>query len=473
VTELHELSAAQQLQALRAREISSRELTAHYLDRIGRLDSALGAFASVTPELALDEAGRADERLAKGERAPLLGLPLGIKDLYATAGVRTTFGSAALANYVPSADSWNVGLLRKAGAVLVGKTNAGEFGATCYTYDLDGRPTVTPYAPTRYASGSSGGAAAAVAAGLVPAAHAGDGAGSTRTPAATCHLVGVKPSRGVVGVSVPSLFSTTIEGPITRTVQDAALMLDVMARPWSGDLHSRRTDESFSDAVRRAPARPLKVAAWTQTGLAGLDPHPEAAHAVDRAATLLRELGHTVQVIEIPAYCDGPVRDALVAWMAALVHLGVEGAVPADRRELLQPFIRHLYEAGRGMSGSDVLTAQAVQARYASSFLTALDEFDLALTPTTSGPPAPVGHFLADGVEAVADLMLGWSCYTPWVNLTGQPAVSVPSHLAADGLPYGVQLVGRRDRDGELLAVTAHLEKAQLWSEVHPPCWNQ
>ncbi|MDS0136063.1 MULTISPECIES: amidase [unclassified Amycolatopsis] len=195
--EPHEVSAAAQLAALRAGDLSSRELTEHYLGRIEKLDGELGAFATVTPDLALDEAARADRRIARGERAPLLGLPLGVKDLHPAAGVRTTFGSAALAGFVPAADGWTVGLLRQAGAVFVGKTNTAEFGATCYTEsDVTGRPAVTPYDRTRYASGSSGGAAAAVAAGLLPLAHAGDGAGSTRTPAATCHLVGVKPSRG-------------------------------------------------------------------------------------------------------------------------------------------------------------------------------------------------------------------------------------------------------------------------------------
>jgi amidase len=360
--------------------------------------------------------------------------------------------------------------------VLVGKTNAPEFGPTCYTdNDVSARPTVTPYDPTRYASGSSGGAAAAVAAGLLPVAHAGDGAGSTRTPAATCHLVGVKPSRGLVTPVVPptSLSATTIEGPVARTVADAALLLDVMAQPWCGDLYRWRPDTSFDDAIKRAPARPLEVGVWTQTGLADLDPHPQAVHAVERTGTLLQELGHEVRELAIPAVYDEPVRDALRTWFAASVHAAVSPLIPVERRELLLPYTRYLFAEGEALSANDVLTAQGVLARYASAFLVALERFDIALTPTTSGPPVPVGHFLTDGVEGIADLMLAWSCYTPWANFTGQPAISLPSHLDSDGLPYGVHLVGRRHHDAALLALAAQLERAGLWSDVHPPCWDQ
>ncbi|MEV6611165.1 amidase [Kutzneria sp. NPDC051319] len=464
--DLHELTAAAQLDALRVGDVSSRELTEHYLDRIDRLDGALGAFATVTPQLALAEAARADRRIARGECSPLLGLPLGIKDLYQTAGVRTTFGCAALAGFTPTADAWTAGLLRRAGAVLIGKTNTAEFGATCYTDNLvTGRPTVTPYDLTRYASGSSGGAAAAVAAGLLPLAHAGDGAGSTRTPAATCHLVGVKPSRGLV----TSLSNTTIEGPIARTVEDAALLMDVMAQPAPGDLDGWRPDGSFLDAIRQ-PSKPLRIAMWTETGLDGVEPHPEAIRAVERTATLARELGHEVREVTIPAGYDDPVRLALRTLFAASVNAVVSSLVPPDR---LLPYTRWLHAEGEALSGRDLFAAQGVLARYASAFLEALDRFDVALTPVTSGPPVPPGHFQADGVAAIADRMLAWSAYTPWANLTGQPAVALPSHVDVEGLPCGVQIVGRRRGDGLLLALAAQLEHAGLWPDVHPPCWNQ
>ncbi|MEV8378443.1 amidase [Kribbella sp. NPDC056861] len=448
MTELHELSATEQLDALHNKAISSRELTAHYLERIERLDGELGAFTTVDPEAALEQAGRVDDRLVSG---PLAGLPLGIKDLYATAGLRTTYGSAALQDFVPTEDTRTVGLLRQAGAVIVGKTSTSELGATCYT-EHDGRAAVTPYDTTRYSSGSSGGAATAVSAGLLPLAHGSDSAGSIRTPAAACHLVGIKPSRGLVSAApAVSFFSAGTEGPIARTVADAALLLEVMAQPWAGDLYGWRLP-----ADKPRSTRALKVAMWTDTGLDDVDQHPEGLAAVRRTADLLRELGHHVQEIAIPARLDDPTQQAVKTWFAAAVGFAVPALVPAERRHLLKPYTRHLLEST--LSANDVMTSQAVLARYASTFLATLDEYDVALTPTTNGPPVPIGHFFANGTEGESDLMLAWSCHTPWANLTGQPAISLPSHLDPDGLPHSIQLVGRPRHDAELIALAAQLE---------------
>lgn len=465
MSDLHELTATEQLKALRRREVSSLDLTEHYLDRIERLGPRFGAFTTVTADLAREEATRADQRLARGETAPLLGLPLAFKDMHATRGVRTTLGSAALTEHVPTEDAWTVGLLRRAGAVTLGMTSSSELGATCY---VDGeRPAVTPYDPSRYSSGSSGGAAAAVAAGLLPAAHASDGAGSTRTPASTCHLVGVKPSRGLVSAAPATSFvAPGSEGPIARTVQDAALLLDVMAQPWPGDLHGWRPGAPLS---RLSPPQRLRVAWWTDTGLDS-QPHPEAVHAVASAAALLRELGHEVEEIAVPARCDPLLREALRDMFASSLAAAVPLLVPAQDRHLLTPYTRLLLERGEQLSGTDVLQLQGVLARYASTYLAVLHDVDVALLPTTNGPPVPVGHY--DHGD-VAELMLAWSCFTPWANLTGQPAVSVPCHVDADGLPQGVQLVGRPRHDATVLALAAQLEAAGLWSDTHPPSWDE
>ncbi|GAA3566856.1 amidase [Amycolatopsis ultiminotia] len=474
MSDLHELSASEQVRALRAGDVSSHDLTEHYLARIDRLDRQLGAFVTVDAEGALQDAARADELLARGEPGPLCGLPLGIKDLFATAGTRTTFGSATTAEYVPAEDSWTVGLLRSAGAVLLGKTNTPEFGATCYTEnDVTTRPAVTPYDPGRYSSGSSGGAATAVAAGLLPVAHGSDSAGSIRTPAATCHLVGVKPSRGLVSPAPAIGFvSAGTEGPIARTVADAALLLDVMAHPAPGDLYGWRPTGGFADAATRTPGRPLKIALWTETGVDGVETHPESVLAAQRTAALLRELGHDVREIPIPVTLAEPVQQAFVAWFGYSVSAAVSALVPAERRNLLQPYSRYLAEAGDALSGNEVVQTQSVLARYAGGFLGALDEFDVALTPTTSAPPVRIGHYHEHGVEAVGNRMLNWSCHTPWANLTGQPAISVPSHVDGDGLPHGAQLVGRRCHDAELLSLAAQLEDAALWEDHHPSCWS-
>lgn len=474
MTSLHDLTAAEQLGALRSRRVSARELTAHYLERIDRLDGGLGSFVTVAPELALAEADRADQCLARGEGRALTGLPLGIKDLFSTAGVRTTLGSAALADHVPETDSWTVGLVRRAGAVLVGKTNTAEFGATCFTENtVTNHPAVTPYDPTRSSSGSSGGAATAVAAALLPVAHGSDGAGSLRTPAATCHLVGFKPSRGLVSAApATSFFSTSTEGPLARTVEDAAILLEVMAHPWAGDLYGWRSGEGFAQSIERNPGNGLRVAAWTDTGVAGLATHPESLRAVERTTRVLEDLGHRVQEISLPAPWDQPIEEATTAWFAVAVAAGAGTLLPPEGRALLTPFTRHLHEIGVALTATQYAVAQAVLARYASTFLEALQGYDLVLTPSTNGPPVPVGHFLAEGVEGVFARMRDWSCFTPWTNLAGVPAVALPTHLDESGWPHGIQLIGPQGRDTDLLRVARQLEDAGLWEDVHPTTWT-
>jgi amidase len=473
MSELHDLTAAEQLRALRARDLTARELAEHYLRRIAEFDSGLGAFVAVEPELALREADRADRQLAQQIHTPLGGIPIGIKDLHPAAGVPMSFGSMALAGTVPPEDAWTVGLIRKAGAVLLGKTNAPEFGVACYIdAGVTPVPAVTPFDTGRYSSGSSGGAATAVAAGLLPLAHASDGAGSTRTPAATCHLVGIKPSRGLVSLApAGSFFATGVEGPLARTVEDAALLLDVMAQGPVGDLYHWRADSDLAAAGRSRPDRPMRIAWWTHTGFEDVPPHPEAVRAVHRTVDLMRGLGHEVIEIAPPAVYDHLTAQALEDMLAISAAMYTTTMVPEDKRDLLTAHTRHLAAAGEAMTGTDVLTMQVVLGRYATRFLTVLDDFDVALSPTTSGPPVPVGHFESEGVERISRRMIEWSCYTPWANLTGQPAIALPSHLDDDGLPYSIQLTGRIRQDADLLSLAAQLEHEGLWDVVHPPQW--
>ncbi|MFD5226438.1 amidase [Microbacterium sp. NPDC058342] len=475
MTRLHDLTAAAQLRALRSREISSRELTQHYLDRIDRHAHGLGAFATVSADVALREAEEADRLLSEGASGPLTGLPIAIKDLQATEGVPTSAGSRALIGFVPAEDAWAVGGIRRAGAVLLGKSTASEFGATCYTDDeIAGAPAVTPYDTGRYASGSSSGAAIAVAAGLASVAHGSDGAGSIRTPAATANLVGVKPSRGLVSSAPATAFlATTIEGPLARTVEDAALLLDVMAQPWSGDIYAWRASASFADAARDGEVRPLRIITWSESGLERMPIDPSLVRAVRRTAEMLRGMGHEIREVPVPARLDPPVVDALRTWLTSSVGFAVDAVVPAGRRDLVSPLTAHLTARAAELSAADVLTAQSVLARYASTFLEAFEDADAALTPTTAAPPVRVGHFLEDGLDQVLDRMLDWSCPTPWVNLTGQPAVSLPAGFDEAGLPLGVQLIGRPRADAGLLALAAQVEAAAPHHQTHPPVWSE
>jgi amidase len=474
-SELHDLTAIEQRDLLRRCEITATELLEHYLARIAEHSPRLGAFVRVTEDLARREAQAADALLAgRGEDLPaLLGLPLGFKDLHPVAGVATTFCSRAIAEHVPAADGHVVGLLRRAGVVTVGTTQAPEFGPTCYTEtDVLDQPAVTPYDIGRYASGSSGGSAAAVAAGLLPFGHASDGAGSTRTPAAVCGLVGIKATRGRVSLAPLSTFqSWGSEGPLARTVADAALMLDVMAEPPPGDLYAVPRETSFLDAAGRDPSRPLRILRYSDPGL-GLEVDPEVAEAIDGAAALLAELGHTVIDGANPQPWDDALLEAMLAAFGAGLLAVARAAVPQDRWPLMRPYTRWSVEYGEKIGAADYLAATGLLARAASAHLTAAADFDIVLTPTTTQPAVPIGWFSRDGVENEGRHMLGWSAFTPWANLTGQPSLSLPLHLTPTGLPVGVMLTAaRRGDDALLISLAGQVERAATFRPGHPPGW--
>ncbi len=260
--QIHELTLIELATAIRDRQVSPVEVTNHYLRRTEQLNPQVGAFYTVTAELAEEQASAAEKAIAGGaERSalpPLLGVPIPIKDLNMVAGVRQTFGSAVYEDYVPAGDDYVVAAIRAAGAVITGKTATPEFGLPCYTETAIGPPARTPWDLSRSAGGSSGGAAAAVAAGLAPAAQGSDGGGSIRIPASVCGLVGIKPSRGRVseGPIVPDLFGLAVNGPIARTVADAALLLDVMSGNYPGDMYTLPPLPGRGDIPRLRAPRP-------------------------------------------------------------------------------------------------------------------------------------------------------------------------------------------------------------------------
>ncbi len=475
MTALHELTAIEQCSALVARTIGAVELAEHYLDRIDRLAGPLGAFVVTTSELALREAAAADRLLSDGSRPDrtLLGLPIAFKDLQPIAGVPVTNGSTAIPRHTAEIDAAAVGAIRVAGAVTLGTTHAPEFGIPCYTDTaVVGRAAVTPYDVERSASGSSGGTAGAVAAGLVPVGHGSDGAGSIRTPAAVCGLVGIKPGRGVVSAApVHSFFAFTTDGPIARTVADAALLLDVMAVEHATGLHEvpQHAGRSFLAATRQAPHRRLRVAVWSDSGFG--DPHSETVLAVGRAAALIEELGHEIVEVTNPAPWDAAGADALFDYIAGVVA-SMLAELPPAAAAALQEDTRWMRERGDRLTATDFVRSTATLAAISSRLIAGLAPFDLALTPVSSGPAVPLGHFHGSNSEPAALRMLQWSAYTPLQNTTGLPAVALPSHVTPDGLPIGVQLTGARLGDEPLLlGLAARLEEAIGWPQRHPPQW--
>lgn len=474
-TSLHELTAVEQRAALRMRAVSSVELTEHYLERIDRLGGDLGAFVLRTPELALREAREADRRLTDGDTSstPLLGLPIAFKDLQPIAGVPVTNGSIAVPRLTSPHDAAAVGLIRQAGAVTLGTTQAPEFGIPCYTDShVVGRPAVTPYDVTRSASGSSGGAAAAVAAGLIPIGHGSDGAGSIRTPASVCGLVGVKPSRGVVSaLPAASFFGFTTDGPIARTVADAAILLDSMSvrRPHGlYETAAANDSASFLAAANREPRRPLRVAVWTDSGFGGLD--PENRVAIHRISRLLDDLGHEVVEISNPAPWDDTSAEAFFDYIGGVVASMLTG-LPHEQSRMLAEDTGWMNERGQSLTSADFVRSTNLLAALSNRLITGIASFDLALTPVAAGPAVPLGSFHRGETDAPR-LMLEWSAYTPLQNMTGLPAISVPSHVTADGLPLGVQITGSSiGADATLLSLAAQLEVAIGWTHRHPPVW--
>jgi amidase len=474
VTQLHELTALEQAAAVRAREASPTELVEHALARIGALDAALGAFVTVTPERALDAARRAERLLRRGgDLPPLLGVPTAIKDLNNTAGVRTTFGCTVFADFVPEVDDAVVTGLAAAGTISLGKTNTPEFGFPCYTdNDLAG-PARCPWDPTRLAGGSSGGAAVAVAVGMLPFAQGSDGGGSIRIPASINGLVGIKPSRGRVsnaplGSDVTGLGTN---GPLARTVRDAAAMLDAMAGPVTGDASwapPPPPGETFLGYADRPVGR-LRIGRTTESPMPGAGLDPEVTAAFDDAARLLADLGH--EVVDVPTGLLTP--DLLAAFERVWTLSGTLLPVPSDRVAELRPLTRELRGRGLALSARAAMEALTALRLFSRRYVQATAGFDVLLAPVTTMTPRPLGWFDADGDGAEDfERQKRYAAFTALYNVTGQPAVSLPLWWTDDGLPIGTMLVGRPADEATLIALSAQLEEARPWSRRHPPGWD-
>ena len=464
MSELHDLTALEQGAAVRAGETSAAELVEHYAARIARLDPGLGAFVTVTLEQARAQAA------APLPEGPLAGVPTGVKDLNRTAGVPTQLGSRAFEGFVPDGDDHVVRRLRDAGLISLGKTATPELGLPCYTETEIGPPTRNPWDPSLSAGGSSGGAGAAVAAGLVPVAQGSDGGGSVRIPASVNGLVGLKVARGRIssGPVLGDLTGLSWNGPLGRTVRDTAALLDVMAGPELGDPHwAPPPAESFLSACERPVGR-LRVARTLDTPLRGAQVHPHVVEAYEQASALLGELGHEVEDVRLP-YGEELLPAFGVLWSVS----AASAPVPPEREELLRPLTRWLRERGRALSAVQFAGAVATLQSATRRGITALDAYDVLLLPTLAQPPAPVGWF-AEAQEPAEEFarMSRWTPYTALFNMTGQPAISLPLHTSPDGLPIGVMLVGRPAGEAALLSLSAQLEQARPWADRHPPGWS-
>jgi amidase len=451
-------------------QVTSTELVTASLERIEQLQPTLNAFLHVDPEGALATA----EAIARDDPRPFAGVPIAMKDTTAVAGMPYTMASDIFGDFVTGHDSHVTRRIRDAGFVIVGKTNMPEFGILPVTEPRRFGPTRNPWDTDRTPGGSSGGSSAAVAAGMVPLAHAADGGGSTRIPASCCGLVGLKPTRGRISRG-PDLGDDLLvqDGVLTRTVAETASMLDILSGYETGDTTwAPPPSEPFAQAARREPGC-LRIGYTTKPPIeAPLD--PECERATLDAAQLLAELGHEVEAVDNPPWGEQDLLQTFVMAFGTPIAMGiyfggmVTGREPAS--ELLEPLSWTFWEGIRERSALDYLLARTQLAALSRDVVALWDTYDVLLTPALAERPVPIGTIDACSDDPWGDFRRSgqFTPYTAMFNITGQPAISVPLYLGDDGLPTAVQLAGRPAAEGALLSLAAQLETARPWADRRP-----
>lgn len=477
----HAISAADVARRVRRGEYSPVELVESFLDRIDDRDDEVNAYVTVTAERALERAREVEHAVESGESVgPLAGVPIAIKDLTFVAGVRNTFGSRAFETFVPDEDAVLVSRLESAGAIVLGKTNTSEFGRKATTDNRLFDATGTPFDPERTAGGSSGGSAAAVADCTATLAQGTDAAGSIRIPASACGVVGVKPTPGRVPETPrPNAFFGRTPyvdaGPIARTVEDAALMLDVMAGPHARDPNCLPAgDADFTPATRR-PIDDLSVAYSSDLGIAPVD--EQVRERLAATADDLSVAGATVEEVgDIFAQSWETLHDAfdvelqgLYAEMAARFEAECGLEVTGKDRNLFTPEVVARVKDGQELSAAEYLRADDVRTDAFDAVEDVFEEYDVLLTPTLTVPPFDKRN---DGPSEVAGEPIeqyhGWLLTWPF-NMTGHPAATVPAGFTDDGLPVGAQLIGPRFDEESVFAVSAAVERVAPWYDAYPP----
>jgi aspartyl-tRNA(Asn)/glutamyl-tRNA(Gln) amidotransferase subunit A len=457
-TELCFLSATELAAKIRAREVSPTEVVEAFLDRIARVNPVVNAYVTVTADVARAEARAVEAALGRGDDVgPLAGVPVSIKDLLITKGIRTTRGSLLYADSIPTGDAPVVERLRAAGAILLGKTNTPELGWKAATDNRVFGPTRNPWNLEHTSGGSSGGAGAAVAAGLGPLAIGTDGGGSIRIPASFCGIFGLKPTFGLVPAYPPSnAEALSHTGPMTRTVRDAALMLNTIAGPDERDRNSYpRATADYLAGIDRGIAG-LRVAWSPNLGHGTVD--PEALSAAEGAVRRLADLGCQVEE------AAPEVGDFNRPWQLLFFSGIAAGLVtqPVGWEQKIDPGLLPIVEQVQSMSAIEVAQAYQARARIYDAVRRFFDRYDLLLSPSFAVPAWPIGPNAAGGTGPSAAQL------TQLFNLTGQPAATVPCGFTSLGLPLGLQIVGRRHEDALVLRAAAAFEAMAPWAQVRP-----
>ena len=462
-SELRELIASKQL--------SPVELTELYFKRIERLDSRLNSYLTLTPDVAMEAARAAEQVVVRGdELGPLHGLPISIKDLEMTKGIRTTGGSLAFKDRIPEEDSITVERIRKAGAVILGKTNCSEFGMLGINENRLGDHCRNPWNTDRTTGASSGGAGATMAASLCSLALGSDGGGSIRIPASFCGLYGIKPTQNRLpkygGASAPILANILGQaGPMTRTVRDSAMLLQVVAGHDPRDPSSMRdTLPDFVAAVDR-DIKGLRVAWSPDFGYASSE--PEVLETTSGAATVFEELGCSLDESDLTL--DSPF-DTWWVLNAAFCAAAYEHLMETNADELTW-YTRECMEDGMRFTGVDYARALGEKDRMIAQFADVFEEYDLLLSPTMPLTAFPVDKYPEEigGKKTEPSPHWGFLPFTHPINTIGHPAATIPCGFSSDGMPIGLHIVGRRGDEETVLAASAAFERARPWIQHSPP----
>jgi amidase len=465
-SDLTTLPATALARMVRAREVSAREVLEAQLARIEAVNPAVNAIVTLAPERAREEAAAADEAIAQGGPiGPLHGLPIAVKDLVQTAGIRTTFGSPIYEDNVPSQDDLMVERVRAAGAIVLGKTNTPEFGAGSHTFNPVFGTTRNPYALDRSPGGSSGGAAAALATGMAPIADGSDLGGSLRNPASFCNVVGFRPSPGRIP-SWPSDDPTedlSVEGPMARTVEDAALLLSALAGPDPRvPISLPEPGQAFGPPLD-ADVAVIRVA-WAPACDGWMPLDPAVVAVVDGARPVFDAIGCRTE----DAFPDlSGAREAFLTLRAASYAAWYGDILDPER---MKPTVVWNIEQGLALTSEDVARARGIRAAIHARVDAFFGRFDVLAMPVSQVPPFPTEEEYPTEVAGVAmTTYLDWmeSCWC--ITVTGLPAISVPCGFTADGLPVGLQIVGRRHADAAVLRACAAFERLRPWVQHRPP----
>ena len=459
------MSAVEMAEAIKTKRLSPVEIIDAILSRIEQLNPKVNAYCTLLAESARKQAKEAESMVIRGEElGPLHGVPVSIKDLVFTKGIRTTGGSRIYENFIPEEDAIVVERLKAAGAIILGKTNTPEFGWMALTSNNLFGPTRNPWNLGYHAGGSSGGAAASVALGMGPLAIGSDGGGSIRIPSSFCGVFGIKPSYGRVpqypGFPGWELLSHT--GPITRTVKDAALAMEVIAGRDDRDHFSLPDTGLRYLSSLDSDLKGMRIAWSKDLGYATVD--PEVLKITEAAVKTFEDLGATVEAATPEAEKQEETFGIVVGVnMAATLQDKLE-----EWRDKIDPHMVRFIEFNQSKLGTEYVQARLKQLEYRNKILSFFEKYDLLLTPTLAIPPLEIDKFVVKEIAGTKVSPLGWMAFTYPFNITGQPAASVPCGWTDNGLPIGLQIVGQRFDDAAVLRAAAAFEQALPWVNRQP-----